>query len=263
MKKEYGGNLEKSKIDHSKKSKFREKYYTVLMLINDLKEVLYSINNTKITDKILSKFLSQNDKLITYIKKNNKRNLRFQLSLQELSEYKLNLIKKLKEKSFNAIVLLEKYKNLNNLKIFHQTGKKDFEWVKKSYSQNAFKEITVAPYFFDMANYFQKSDLIISRAGATTIAELIASQKASLLVPFSRASDNHQVQNARELENISGAKVLLEEKFTPEDFTEKIFFFLKNRENISQMEKNLASLKREKVAEKISALCFELMESHS
>jgi len=154
-------------------------------------------------------------------------------------------------------------KEKKNLRIFHQTGKKDLEWVKNGYAKHHFNEVVIAPYFFDMASYFKKSDLIISRAGATTIAELIASQKASLLIPFSQASDNHQVLNARELENISGAKVLLEEEFTPEDFAEKIFFFLKNRENISQMEKNLASLKKEKVAENIAALCFELMEIHS
>ena len=149
------------------------------------------------------------------------------------------------------------------MRIFHQTGKNDFEWVKNGYAEQQFKEVEVASYFYDMADHFQKSDLIISRAGATTIAELIASQKASLLVPFSQASDNHQVLNARELEKISGAKILLEEEFTPEKFAEKIFFFLKNRENISQMEKNLAALKKDKVAEKIAALCFELMENHS
>jgi UDP-N-acetylglucosamine--N-acetylmuramyl-(pentapeptide) pyrophosphoryl-undecaprenol N-acetylglucosamine transferase len=154
-------------------------------------------------------------------------------------------------------------KEKKNLRIFHQTGKKDFEWVKNGYAKHHFEEAVVAPYFFDMANYFQKSDLIISRAGATTIAELIASQKASLLVPFSQATDNHQARNAKELEKIGGAKVFLEEIFTPEDFTEKIFFFLKNRENISQMEKNLASLKKDKIADKISALCFELIENHS
>jgi len=154
-------------------------------------------------------------------------------------------------------------KEKKNLRIFHQTGKEDFEWVKNGYAEHHFEEVVVAPYFFDMADYFQKSDLIISRAGATTIAELIASQKASLLVPFSQASDNHQVLNAKELEKINGAKVLLEEEFTPEDFSEKIFFFLKNREDISRMEKNLASLKKDQVAEKIAALCFELIESQS
>jgi len=152
-------------------------------------------------------------------------------------------------------------KEIKNLRIFHQTGKKDHEWVKKNYAQNGFKEVFVAPYFFEMAGYFQKSDLIISRAGATTIAELIASQKASVLIPFSQATDNHQFFNAKELEKIKGAEIILEKEFTPEIFADKIFSFLRNKEKIALMEKNLVPLKTEKVSEKISNLCFKLMEA--
>ncbi len=158
-----------------------------------------------------------------------------------------------------SLPLLKKEKE--NLIIFHQTGKKDYEWVKKDYAQNGFKAVTVAPYFFEMASYFQKSDLIVSRAGATTIAELIASQKASLLIPFSQATDNHQYFNAKELEKIRGAEIILEKEFTPEIFADKIIYFLRNKEKIAQMEKNLVPLKTEKVSEKISNLCFKLMEA--
>lgn len=157
----------------------------------------------------------------------------------------------------STLPLLEKEKE--NFIIFHQTGEKDFEWVKASYIQAGFKKATVAPYFFDMADYFQKSDLIISRAGATTVAELIASNKASLLIPFAKAAENHQAFNARELEEVRAAEVILEEEFTPKLLADKIFSFLKNKEKISQMEKNLAQLRTESVAEKISDLCFELM----
>jgi len=149
----------------------------------------------------------------------------------------------------------------DKLRIFHQTGKEDFEWVENNYKQNDFKDVTVAPYFFNMAQYFQKTDLIISRAGATTIAELIASQKASLLIPFSKASDNHQVFNARELEKIGGAEIILEEEFSPEILARKIFDFLKYREKINQMEKNLESLKTDNAAERIAALCLEIMKT--
>lgn len=149
----------------------------------------------------------------------------------------------------------------DNLRLFHQTGKDDFEWVKNSYKQHDFKEVKVAPYFFNMAQYFQQADLIISRAGATTIAELIASRKASLLIPFSKASDNHQVLNARELEKTKAAEVIFEEEFSPETLARKIFDFLKYRKKIIQMEKNLESLKTKDAAERIAALCFNIMET--
>lgn len=149
-----------------------------------------------------------------------------------------------------------------NLRFFHQTGEKDLDWVKTSYVQNGYKDITIAPYFFDMASYFQKADLIISRAGATTIAELISSRKAALLIPFSKASDNHQELNARELEKIKAAEIILEEEFTPEILAQKILYFMNNKEKINQIEKNLDQMRTENAATKISNLCFKLMETH-
>ncbi len=148
----------------------------------------------------------------------------------------------------------------DNLIIFHQSGEKDYEWVKESYSRSGFKEVKVAVFFFDMPNYFQKADLIICRAGATTIAELIASQKASLLIPFSKATDNHQVLNAMQLKKLKVAEVILEENFSPQIFARFILDFLKNKHKITQMEKNFEFIKKENVAEKIALLCLKLME---
>ena len=147
-----------------------------------------------------------------------------------------------------------------HLKIFHQTGEKDWGWVEKSYKQEGFPEVKVAPYFEDMANYFQKSDLVISRAGASTIAELIAAQKASLLVPFSQAADNHQLLNARELEKVNGAEVITESEFSPEALSKKILAYIQDKQRITEMEKNIAPLKTDRVADRIADLCFELME---
>jgi UDP-N-acetylglucosamine--N-acetylmuramyl-(pentapeptide) pyrophosphoryl-undecaprenol N-acetylglucosamine transferase len=148
----------------------------------------------------------------------------------------------------------------DNLKIFHQTGKADFDWVQSSYISNGFEEAEVTPYFFEMAGYFERSDLIVSRAGATTIAELIVSQKAAILVPFARASEDHQTKNARELERVGGARVILEKDLTPRVLAETILFYLKNKEKIDEMERSLTALKTDKPAEKIARLCFDLME---
>ncbi|MFQ6069299.1 MAG: undecaprenyldiphospho-muramoylpentapeptide beta-N-acetylglucosaminyltransferase [Candidatus Aminicenantales bacterium] len=146
------------------------------------------------------------------------------------------------------------------MSIFHQTGEKDFKWVKEAYQDHDFEEVVISPYFFDIENYFEKADLIISRAGATTIAELIASQKASLLIPFAAAADNHQELNARELEKFGGADVLLEKEFSPRKIAEKIILFLRNREMITRMERNLARLKTDNAADKISEICLETIE---
>jgi len=157
-----------------------------------------------------------------------------------------------------SLALLSQYKR--NLRFVHQTGENDYEWVKESYTSHGFTDVTVSPYFFNMPDYFQSSDLIICRSGATTIAELIAARKASLLVPFAEASENHQLINARELERVQGAEILTEEDFTPEAFAERIRDFMSHKDKINQMEHNLESFKKENSAEKIADLCLELMK---
>jgi len=149
------------------------------------------------------------------------------------------------------------------LRFVHQTGDNDFEWVKDRYNHHGYTDVTVSPYFFNIPDYFQSSDLIVCRSGATTIAELIAARKASLLVPFAKATEDHQLLNARELEKVQGAEILLEEDFTPETFTEKIRDFMSHKEKIDQMESNLNSLKKENASEKISDLCLKLMGENS
>jgi UDP-N-acetylglucosamine--N-acetylmuramyl-(pentapeptide) pyrophosphoryl-undecaprenol N-acetylglucosamine transferase len=150
-----------------------------------------------------------------------------------------------------------------NLRIFHQTGESDFERVRSGYVREGFEGAVVSPYFFDMAPCFESSDLVVCRAGATTIAELIAAQKAAVLVPFARAADDHQSKNARELERVGGARVILEKDLTPRLLAETILFFLRDKEKISAMERNLAVLKTDRPAEKIAGLCFNLMGTHT
>jgi UDP-N-acetylglucosamine--N-acetylmuramyl-(pentapeptide) pyrophosphoryl-undecaprenol N-acetylglucosamine transferase len=167
----------------------------------------------------------------------------------------------LNKSMINALAFLKNVRE--SLKIFHQTGEFDYSWVKENYEKAGFLDVTVAPFFFEMADYFQRSDIIICRSGATTIAELIASQKASILIPFAGATDNHQAFNARELEKIQGAEVILEKDFTPQLLAEKIIDLLNNIEKIERMESNLAGLKTRHTAENISNLCLKLMESNT
>ena len=145
------------------------------------------------------------------------------------------------------------------LVIIHQTGKDDCEWVKQAYRDSGFDETPVAPYYPEMAACFQKSDLIVSRAGATTCAELIASGKPSLLIPFAGASENHQEVNARELEKTGGAEVILERDLTPELLAARIRFYLGHRAEIRRMTESLAPLRTDKAAKKIADLCLRLM----
>jgi len=158
----------------------------------------------------------------------------------------------------DALPMLESVRE--RLQFIHQTGESDLSWVRERYADAGFLDSVIEPFLFNMPEYFQRSDLIVCRAGATTIAELIAARRAAILIPFALAADNHQVLNARELEKHAAAEVILEEEFTPSLYARKMHYFVSNIPAVSKMEENLAALQPEKPAEKISDLCFELMK---
>jgi UDP-N-acetylglucosamine--N-acetylmuramyl-(pentapeptide) pyrophosphoryl-undecaprenol N-acetylglucosamine transferase len=97
----------------------------------------------------------------------------------------------------------------------HQTGAADLEAVRSAYAARGLRA-EVAPFFDDMASRYGAADLVICRAGATTVAELSAAGKASILIPFPYAADDHQTANARVLERAGGALLIPERDLTPE-----------------------------------------------
>src|SRR5512136_279980 len=108
----------------------------------------------------------------------------------------------------DAIPHLETIKD--NLKVIHQTGSADVDPISHHY-QSLKMDAEVLPFIMDMARAFRSSDLLICRAGATSIAEITASGKASVLIPFPHAVNDHQTKNAEALVK-AGAAVMLSEK---------------------------------------------------
>jgi UDP-N-acetylglucosamine--N-acetylmuramyl-(pentapeptide) pyrophosphoryl-undecaprenol N-acetylglucosamine transferase len=94
--------------------------------------------------------------------------------------------------------------------VTHQTGERDLEMVRDGY-RRAGLEVRVEPFLFAMDREMKNADLVISRAGATTLAELTASGKPSILVPLPTATDDHQRKNAIALVN-QGASRLVEQR---------------------------------------------------
>jgi len=158
-----------------------------------------------------------------------------------------------------AISLLKEKKN--RIILFHQTGERDFRWVKDFYEKNKIKA-EVSPFFYEMHKFFEKADLLICRAGASTIAEIIASRKPAILIPFAKASDKHQEINALELKKEGAVEVILEKDLTPEKLAEKIISFLDFPEKLEEMRNKLGKLRIDDSGKKIAELCFELMRSH-
>lgn len=109
--------------------------------------------------------------------------------------------------ALNSFMLreLDGLKNLG-LNIWHQTGKDEFEAVQEVYARK-YPQARVEPFISDMHEAYRFADLVICRAGATTIAELTAAGKPSILVPFPYATHDHQLNNARSLEKAGAALV--------------------------------------------------------
>ncbi len=97
--------------------------------------------------------------------------------------------------------------------ITHQTGADDWERVQQAYQQRGLQAV-VQPFLFDMPKELAKADLVICRAGASTLAELAAYGKVGILIPFPYATHNHQEMNARAMEQAGAARMVKQADLT-------------------------------------------------
>ncbi len=159
--------------------------------------------------------------------------------------------------------VLEALPHLGDLKgkirIIHQTGKDDLEMVKKGYSDQAV-EADVLPFITDMASAYGKADLLVCRAGATSIAEITASGKAALFIPFPFAVNDHQTKNAELLVNRGAAAMIPERDLTGEKLAGVIRRLAQDPGKIVEMERNAASLGNARAAADIVNECIALAQ---
>ena len=143
--------------------------------------------------------------------------------------------------------------------ITHQTGARDREQVEKGYVAVGFTP-DVREFITDMSAAYAATDLVVCRAGATTLAELTVCRKPSILVPFPAAADNHQVMNAKSLVD-AGAAVMIEERdLSGEVLAREIRAVLANPERREQMARAAAKLGSPQAAKEITDVCAELVE---
>jgi UDP-N-acetylglucosamine--N-acetylmuramyl-(pentapeptide) pyrophosphoryl-undecaprenol N-acetylglucosamine transferase len=128
-------------------------------------------------------------------------------------------------------------KMIPELQIIHLTGKLGYGEAKRVYDKMGIRAF-VSEYFEDIGLIYGITDLIISRSGANTVAEIAEVGIPAILIPYPYATDNHQYWNAHELSNTGGAIIIKQEELNPEMITEIIFRLLTNREKLHEM-KNL------------------------
>ena len=130
------------------------------------------------------------------------------------------------------------------LQITHQTGEADFEKLRDVYNRSAFADADVRPFITDMFREFEKADLVICRAGATTCAELAAAGKAAIMVPLPTAADDHQRKNAEAFEKAGAAKMVLQADLNGQKLAGEIKRLIESPETIMDMETSAKKLAR-------------------
>lgn len=107
------------------------------------------------------------------------------------------------------------------LQITQQCREEDLDKVRAVYSTNDIPA-SLATYIEDMDERLRWSHLVIARAGASTLTELAAAGRPSILVPLPGATDNHQAHNCRELVEAGGARMIPERAFSPQELAKQV-----------------------------------------
>ena len=126
-------------------------------------------------------------------------------------------------------------RRLSSVRLLHQTGQKEFEEVRAAYKTLGV-DAKVSPFFDDMPTAFAEADVVICRAGASAVAELNAAGKASILVPYPFAADQHQLRNAEAMQQAGATQLVPDSELTGERLTAEIVKFLENPGRLEAME---------------------------
>jgi len=158
-----------------------------------------------------------------------------------------------------VIEALEAFKNKAHLHFVHQTGAADERQVNEAYRRNNIR-CTVQSFFDNMAELYSRADLLICRAGATTVAEISALGKAVIFIPFPHAADNHQVLNAALLSDQGAAEMISENDLSAEILSHKIAYYADHRQELDEMAAKASQFGNPAAAKNIVDDCYRLVE---
>ena len=148
-----------------------------------------------------------------------------------------------------------------SLRVTHQTGAADHEWVAAAYAAAGLGEgrADVLPFIARTWEAFESADLIVSRCGSTTLAELTAAGRPSVLVPFAAATHDHQTFNARKLVSTGAAVMIAEKELTGVWLAAAVADLFSDAERLQKMSVASRSLGRPDAAARIAGMCEKLM----
>jgi UDP-N-acetylglucosamine--N-acetylmuramyl-(pentapeptide) pyrophosphoryl-undecaprenol N-acetylglucosamine transferase len=149
------------------------------------------------------------------------------------------------------------------LTILHQAGARHAETTQAAYAAGGAppNRWQVQAFLEDMPRQFAASDLILARSGASTVAELAASGKPSLLVPFPQAADDHQRKNAEVLVEGGAARMLLEQDMTGPKLLEILTGLLRDRDQLQAMSARARTFAHPRAAQRIAEMASALVSN--
>lgn len=169
--------------------------------------------------------------------------------------------KKLNE---SILLLAKQCVNSKSFQLLHMTGETQYKDTLEKYREAGIdhesENLRVLPFLHNMPYALAASDIIISRCGASTLSEITALGKPSILIPYPYATDNHQEYNARALEKNGAAIVILERDLNSELLLNEAVDMLNKPEKINQMSKKSKELGRTDAAHVIVKAAEELVQ---
>jgi len=150
----------------------------------------------------------------------------------------------------------------DKIQFLHQTGLRDYEYIRDAYRKSGFKG-TITPFIYQMGEAYAVADIVISRAGATTLSELTALGKPALLIPYPYAAGNHQELNAKKLLEMDAAKMMLDRELKGETLAQHIRELYMNETMRIEMHRNSRALGRPEACSKIVDLAMSLIKQSS
>ncbi|MGC2161658.1 MAG: undecaprenyldiphospho-muramoylpentapeptide beta-N-acetylglucosaminyltransferase [Silvibacterium sp.] len=148
------------------------------------------------------------------------------------------------------------------LTILHQAGARHAEAALAAYQASGAspERWQVHAFLDDMPRRFEAADLVLARSGASTVAELAAAGKPSLLVPFPQAADDHQRKNAEVFAESGAAEMLLERELTPERLQQALIPLFEDRAGLERMAVQARKLALVDATSRIAAMVETIMK---
>ena len=160
------------------------------------------------------------------------------------------------QKINDAILGILKNKQNKDYQIMWATGPKQYDIIKarlenNNISINNIENAKIVPYIYNMEEIMNISDLIVARSGAMTITEISNLGKPSILIPLPNVSNDHQLHNAKVLEKVNAAKIILNDELNNENLNKEIKEIVLNKEKTNEMRKNALKVATTDAEEKI------------